>query len=112
MTRIAGIKQVFLLLSIQLIFVDCWTTICPHLTTSWLVHRQSHPLQQTEGSDDLIPLKNLLLLSEKFQVDRLSATDLAYIGDGVYELFIRSRTASDLQLEVVAFVGGKINSSL
>jgi ribonuclease-3 family protein len=46
-------------------------------------------------------------------VGQMSTSDLAYIGDVVYELFIRSRTVwpakrtSDLQLQVVALVRGE-----
>ena len=45
-------------------------------------------------------------------MDQLSGTDLAYIGDVVYELYIRTRTVwplkrtSDLQQQVVALVRG------
>ena len=56
----------------------------------------------------------LFLPSSSCKVDQLSGTDLAYIGDVVYELFIRTRTVwplkrtSDLQRQVVALVRGKL----
>ncbi len=54
--------------------------------------------------------------SSSCKVDQMSGTDLAYIGDVVYELFIRTRTVwplkrtSDLQHQVVALVRGTIHS--
>jgi hypothetical protein len=71
---------------------------------------------ETKGGEDsfMIPhLHHLLVPSDQCNVDRMSATDLAYIGDVVYELFIRTRTVwppkktSDLQEKVVALVRGK-----
>jgi hypothetical protein len=56
---------------------------------------------------------SLLRPSSLCNVDQMSGTDLAYIGDVVYELYIRSRTVwplkrtSDLQQQVVAYVRGK-----
>jgi hypothetical protein len=73
---------------------------------------------ETDGSSerlDNIPLQELLLPPKSCEVGQMSTTDLAYIGDVVYELFIRSRTVwppkrtSDLQLQVVALVRGKYN---
>lgn len=46
-------------------------------------------------------------------VDQMSATDLAYVGDVVYELYVRSRTVwppkrtADVQQQAVALVRGK-----
>jgi len=37
-------------------------------------------------------LLSLLSPADTCDVDRMSGTDLAYVGDGVYELFVRSRT--------------------
>ena len=58
-------------------------------------------------------LEELLLPSKTCRVDQMSGTDLAYIGDVVFELFIRSRhvwpskRTSDLQKLVVNTVRGK-----
>ena len=59
------------------------------------------------------PLLNIPFLpSSSCKVDQMSGTDLAYIGDVVYELYIRTRTVwplkrtTDLQQQVVALVRG------
>jgi len=58
-------------------------------------------------------LKILLSPPKNCKVDQMSSTDLAYIGDSVYELFMRSRSVwppkrtSDLQNQVIALVRGK-----
>jgi hypothetical protein len=103
-----------------------------HTASAWTAHSSRHPVihavttgrqyrsiylkAQTDGSSeslDNIPLRELLLPSRSCDVGQMSTTDLAYIGDVVYELFIRSRTVwppkrtSDLQLQVVALVRGK-----
>jgi hypothetical protein len=60
-------------------------------------------------------LQKLLRPFETCDVDRMSGTDLAYIGDVVYELFVRSRTVwppkrtADLQQQAVALVRGTYN---
>lgn len=60
------------------------------------------------------PSTLLFLPSSSCKVDQMSGTDLAYIGDVVYELFIRTRTVwplkrtTDLQQQVVALVRGKL----
>jgi len=45
--------------------------------------------EETETSFSLL---RLLRPAENCNVDRMSGTDLAYVGDVVYELFVRSRT--------------------
>lgn len=61
----------------------------------------------------LSPLEKLLHPSENCNVDQVSPTTLAYIGDSVFELFIRSRyvwptrRTTDLQQKVVGLVRGK-----
>jgi hypothetical protein len=58
-------------------------------------------------------IHHLFRPSSLCNVDQMSGTDLAYIGDVVYELYIRSRTiwplkrTTDLQQQVVAYVRGK-----
>ena len=58
-------------------------------------------------------LLNLLSPPDKCDVDRMSSTDLAYIGDVVYEMLVRSKKVwppkrtSDLQNQVVRLVRGK-----
>lgn len=103
-----------------------------HTASAWTAHSLRHPPvpsvttrkqnrclcrnTQTDGSSerhDNLSLRELLLPSMSCDVGQMSTTDLAYIGDVVYELFIRSRTVwppkrtSDLQLQVVALVRGK-----
>jgi hypothetical protein len=103
-----------------------------HTASAWTAHTSRHPpipsvttgkqyrciylKAQTDGSSESranIPLRELLLPSTSCDVGQMSTSDLAYIGDVVYELFIRSRTVwppkrtSDLQLQVVALVRGK-----
>lgn len=63
-------------------------------------------------------LLELLRPSSSCRVNQMSGTDLAYVGDVVYELFIRSRCVwpskrtSDLQDEVVGFVRAEYQSKL
>jgi hypothetical protein len=103
-----------------------------HTASAWTAHSSRHPSipavttakenrciylkAQTDGvseGHDHMSLQELLLPSTSCDVGQMSTTDLAYIGDVVYELFIRSRTVwppkrtSDLQLQVVALVRGK-----
>lgn len=65
------------------------------------------------AASDQASLLQFLQPSEDCQVNRMSSTDLAYIGDAVYELFVRSRTVwpskktSDLQTQVVGLVRGE-----
>lgn len=59
------------------------------------------------------PLEQLLHPSSKCDVDQISPTTLAYIGDSVFELFVRSRyiwpsrRTTDLQHKVVGTVRGE-----
>jgi hypothetical protein len=103
-----------------------------HTASAWTAHSSRNPSipsvttrkenrciylkAQTDGSSeshDNLSLRDLLMPSMSCDVGQMSTTDLAYIGDVVYELFIRSRTVwppkrtSDLQLQVVALVRGK-----
>lgn len=63
-------------------------------------------------------LLDLLSPIESCKVDRMSGTDLAYIGDSVFELFIRSKCVwpskrtSDLQHQVVGLVRAEKQSEL
>ena len=65
-----------------------------------------------EQNTTLNSLGHLLRPSSNCRVDQLSPTALAYIGDSVFELFIRSRyvwpnrRTSDLQNKVVGIVRG------
>jgi hypothetical protein len=58
-------------------------------------------------------LLDLLRPPNTTDIHRMSPTDMAYIGDAVYELFVRSRyvwppkRTADLQQQVVALVRGK-----
>lgn len=58
-------------------------------------------------------LLDLLSPPQASDVDRMSSTDLAYIGDVVYEMFVRSKKVwppkrtSDLQQQVVGLVRGR-----
>jgi hypothetical protein len=123
-----GVRQAVGFLLSLLLLNDLLYTAC-----AWTAHSSRHPLipaitsgkqyrciylkTQTDGSSeslDNIPLRELLLPSTSCDVGQMSTSDLAYIGDVVYELFIRSRTVwppkrtSDLQLQVVALVRGKL----
>ncbi|KAL3939090.1 MAG: hypothetical protein SGBAC_006135, partial [Bacillariaceae sp.] len=63
-------------------------------------------------------LPELLVPNNTCKVDQMSGTDLAYIGDAVFELFIRSRhvwpsrRTSELQTTVVAVVRAEHQSLL
>lgn len=48
--------------------------------------------EESSSSHAPSPLLRLLRPAEPCNVDRMSGTDLAYVGDVVYELFVRSRT--------------------
>lgn len=99
--------------------------------TFFLVH-DPRILQQNDGGnrigresnvdvdedDEHVNIETLLLASlipaKDCDARRMSSTDLAYIGDVVYELFIRSqfvwpsRRTKDLQAQVVALVRGTL----
>lgn len=82
--------------------------------------------QERDGGDSAtgdIPMKRkslseLLMPIDTCNVDQMSGTDLAYIGDAVFELFVRSRhvwpskRTSDLQNAVVATVRAEHQSQL
>jgi len=93
-------------------WIGCCETSCAPKSALW---QSNNVHQDDEGGEPtkMISLANLLRPSSNCQVDRMSATDLAYLGDVVYELFIRSRTVwppkrtADLQEQVVALVRGK-----
>ncbi|CAJ1942496.1 unnamed protein product [Cylindrotheca closterium] len=82
------------------------------------------PQEEKEGdtAKDMPPkrksLSELLLPIDTCKVNQMSGTDLAYIGDVVFELFIRSRhvwpskRTSDLQNTVVAIVRAEHQSHL
>ena len=104
---------------VQMMLAHTWTTTpAGALQRCYKLHTTSRHcsywrLQQTKRTEDLIPDFELLLPPKTCDTDRMSATDLAYLGDVVYELFIRSRTVwppkrtSDLQKQVVALVRGE-----
>jgi hypothetical protein len=68
---------------------------------------------QAEVKIPLMSLDELLLPSPDCDVNQVGPTALAYIGDVVFELLVRSRhvwptrRTADLQQQVVAFVRGK-----
>jgi hypothetical protein len=75
------------------------------------------PQSYSDDDDTMISQQYASLLfllrpSGSCDVDQLSGTDLAYIGDVVYELYIRSRTVwplkrtTDLQQQAVSLVRG------
>jgi hypothetical protein len=70
-------------------------------------------LDRTVSRDEMFSTLHALLRPKtSCKVDQMSGTDLAYIGDVVYELFVRSRTVwpskrtAQLQDAVVAMVRG------
>ncbi len=84
-----------------------------------LVIRDESPSSSTEGSssqesnDDLSLLTELMSPVSSAQPDQMSASSLAYLGDVVFELFIRSRYVWPqrrmpvLQNTVVGLVNGE-----
>ena len=68
--------------------------------------------KQAEVEIPLMSLDELLLPSPDCDVNQVGPTALAYIGDVVFELLVRSRhvwptrRTADLQQQVVAFVRG------
>ena len=74
---------------------------------------QSAPGSDDQDNVDSSTLSNFFALMRPWpnlKVDRMSATDLAYIGDVVFEQFVRNKMVwppkrtSDLQNQVVAIV--------
>ena len=67
----------------------------------------------SRDSNDRTILFDLLVPTKECNVNQMSGTELAYIGDVVFELYIRSKyiwpqkRTSDLQQKVVAIVRGK-----
>jgi hypothetical protein len=119
--RAVGFLLSLLLLNDLLHTASAWTAqssrhpSIPSVTSTGKQNRCIYLKTQTDGSSEShenIPLQELLMPSTSCDVGQMSTTDLAYIGDVVYELFIRSRTVwppkrtSDLQLQVVALVRG------
>jgi hypothetical protein len=83
------------------------------------MHAASAPLEQdgeSDGGDNRQPSSTSLLEnlspSPNRKVEQMSSTDLAYVGDAVYELSVRSwavwppKRTSDLQIQVVELVRG------
>lgn len=103
--KLRGILFVFLTL--------CITQIRGWITPTRRTRNCSRRLRSTSSNSEHINnLLKLLSPSDKCQVDQMSSTDLAYVGDAVYELLIRttkvwpSKRTSDLQDEVVSIVRG------
>lgn len=80
-----------------------------------ILFMQEPLLVEADDNDAAITDTNLCPLLrpvESCNVDRMSGTDLAYVGDVVFELFVRCRTVwppkrtADLQQQAVAFVRG------
>jgi hypothetical protein len=92
-----------------------WTAVAPTKSTRRLACLKSGQNDDMGESSKHVDktLGELLLPSENCKVDQMSGTDLAYIGDVVFELFIRSRhvwpskRTSELQTIVVSTVRGK-----
>jgi hypothetical protein len=92
----------------------------PHYNAqSCRMHAASGPLEldrENDGGDNRQPSPPSLLEnlspSPDCKVEQMSSTDLAYVGDAVYELSVRSwavwppKRTSDLQLQVVELVRG------
>lgn len=83
-----------------------------HLHRRLLHHGTHRPLYLTDSPKDSSRLLELLRPPPSCKVEQMSSTDLAYIGDVVYELLVRSmhvwppKRTSDLQTTVVALVRG------
>lgn len=105
------VGRLFVLLAIYNKEIRGWTTT--HTTRPEI--RNCCRFRSSSSSDDgenIHNLHKLLSPSETCRVDQMSSTDLAYVGDAVYELLIRttkvwpSKRTSDLQSEVVSIVRG------
>lgn len=78
---------------------------------------EQEPLGEGPDLSSQILLESCLIPDPTCKVRRMSSTDLAYIGDVVYELLVRSRfvwpsrRTKDLQNTVVALVRGKRSCS-
>lgn len=112
---------------IQMIFIYStllyWSSaLVPFHTCSRLQSKNTKPsyvlkLHETkdEENQQTSSLTELLMPSPKCKPTQMSPTALAYIGDSVFELFVRSRyvwpsrRTTDLQNIVVAKVRGKIH---
>lgn len=115
-------KQVTTSITVFELLVSGWLALSQGFETcSWYQAAKSLPDRsrtrldhaRIESQEDFRPLQYWLLPDETIQVDRLKSSDLAYIGDVVYELFVRSRVVwppkrtADLQNQVVAQVRGE-----
>lgn len=98
-------------------------TICIAQIRGWIAATRRNDTRnrcrcRSASSDSEHILRKLLLPSEKCQVEQMSSTDLAYVGDAVYELMIRtlkvwpSKRTSDLQSQVVSIVNGKCSRQM
>ncbi len=89
-----------------------WTIIHTKKRPESRINRYTLHSNSDDNIDILDNLHKLLSPSDNCQVDQMSSTDLAYVGDAVYELLIRttkvwpSKRTSDLQSQVVSIVRG------
>lgn len=104
------ISRLVVFLAVYVTQIRGWTTTSHRmLSRRNACQFRSNP---SENDENLHNLRKLLSPSEKCQVDQMSSTDLAYVGDAVYELLIRStkvwpsKRTSDLQSQVVSVVRG------
>lgn len=112
--------------SLLLVFVLCQVAACLVPLAPFVVRRRAWPKEgkirvvtsflfsSKVENNDFGSLRDLLLPSTTCRVDQMSSTDLAYIGDAVYELVVRSslvwppKRTNDLQNQVVNIVRGTI----
>jgi hypothetical protein len=85
------------------------TSLFPHLVSTTALSSNDHEFIATDPS----MLFELMSPNASIKPEQMSTASLAYLGDVVYELFIRSRYVwpsrrmSDLQDKVVSIVRGK-----
>eukprot|EP00977_Amphora_coffeiformis_P000321 scaffold84_cov163-Amphora_coffeaeformis.AAC.15 len=96
-----------------------------HRCYEWCHHASQFSMTATntdeekgDGTRHQDVLLDLLSPPSKCDVDRMSSTDLAYIGDVVYEMLVRSnkvwppKRTSDLQQQVVRLVRAEYQSAM
>lgn len=106
----------FLIISVSsFLRAQAWIASYPTPRTQTLLHSNN---EANEMKDPLESLSILLCPNEKCNPTQLSPTSLAYIGDSVFELFVRSRyvwpnrRTTDLQNLVVGRVRAEAQSKM
>jgi hypothetical protein len=109
MPRKRSIRNIFPLFLLQILNAAAWISLSPEPTR--IKYNNVRCMMSEKSNDE--KLYRLLRPDVSCDANRMSGTELAYVGDVVYELFVRSRAVwppkrtMDLQQQVIALVRGK-----